>query len=210
MVAKLRAIGIEPGANPRAAWEALDPAARRTATNIYASRHAGYRGGGAAEVRPTRRARPTPPRRPFAQPIGHGTVYWSTDLGRLGRAIMDADRNAYVLVLARLWGHDVRTNQEGWREWWVGDANKYWRAHPAGPAGERNPVGKVQVSISSRAGRFDVQGRVSEGGFYRAWQYQDAIRAEQRRRGGREPSDPGGLGGALARAIRSIVNEGGF
>lgn len=203
MADKLRALGIDPGTNPRATWEGLDDQARQAATTAYGREHPEYRGGG--RLRPSARKPPRKPRRARKTVLDDGTtIYWSSDLAYLAQRIREADRNVSVLVLAKLYGRDKRTNKKGWRDWWVGDPNKYWEAFPLGPSDERNPIGKVQVTIGRRAIFRDGQ-RETEGGYYNAWQYQEPLAGESRR-----VFTSRGPGGPFARMCRRIVNEGGF
>lgn len=189
-IAKLRAAGIDPGTNPRAAWEALDPATRRYATTQYARRHPGYQGGGAAESRPAERRRPVARRRPFHErKPGVGDVYWTNDLRKIGALIRAAGPRRQASLLVRLWVIDHSTDRhlEGWRSVYVGDAYDYLEALE-GPEGSKE---------------YKTQLILGPGGDHAARRFQAALDKAPRSDGKTPP-------GRVAVMAREVVTAGGF
>lgn len=189
-VAKLRAAGIDPGTNPRAAWEALSPEARRYATTQYARGHPGYRGGGRPESRPATRARPKAKGRPFHErKRGVGDVYWTNDLRKIGALLRAAGPRRQASLLVRLWVIDHSTDRhlEGWRSVYVGDEYDYLEAIE-GPEG--TPEYKTQLILGP-------------GGDHPSRRFQAALDKAPRSDGKRPP-------GRVAVMAREVVTAGGF
>lgn len=182
-VAKLRAAGIDPGTNPRATWEALDPAARRYATTRYARRDRTYKGGGPPEARPAKRKPPTRGKRPFHdRKRGVGDIYWTRNWRVVG-ALLRAANTRKASILARLYVRDLHTQQEGWRMVWIGDAQEYLEVLDG-------PHDPVQLTIGV-------------GGDWPSSKFRKALD----RAGTDDGMEPGGRVPVM---FRAVTNAGGF